>query len=194
MPLVIPDGFSQVEYRWSLTGDPEVMVHTCGIDNGVIVGDLIGAGLLNSDFLNAWPVGNQASVYTYLGVVLRVGNASGPPTIFEVPASRVGGNASVSPPAQNTCLLVRKQSSQGGRAGRGRMYMPPFMFDEASISPAGVINSAPVNQIQGFIDAWFHRNDAYVILHSEGSTLPPSPIGSFIVDPIVATQRRRLRR
>ncbi len=106
---------------------------------------------------------------------------------------------------QNTATLVHKRSGTGGARGRGRLYVPGV--PEGEVSPTGLMNQTWVNFLQGSFTAWLNElanivpgaATGMVILHQAGGVVPPSFPGpslvtSLVIDPIVATQRRRLRK
>lgn len=194
MTLVIPEGFGQAAYRFSLSGDPEEMVSTIGVDLGFGVQtpqEL--ADKLADDFMAVFGAGNIVAGWTFNGVTIYGRTSPGPVVIFEAPRVRVGTATPTSPP-QNVAMLVRKSTNLGGRSGRGRMFLPPFMLSEDSVSPAGMIDAGVRNVLQGLIDNAF-LGDGYVILHDSltPGPPPPTPIVNLTLDPLVATQRRRLR-
>lgn len=104
----------------------------------------------------------------------------------------VGGQTD-SPVPPNTALLVEKRTAVGGRSGRGRFYLPGV--PEGSVPGSGILTVT----IQGF---WQARADAFLtaletfstgmyVLHNTSSD--PTSVTDLQVDPVVATQRRRLR-
>jgi hypothetical protein len=204
MALIIPPGFAQCAWKFELNGDPEPIVTTCGIDVSGVGGDFdLAAGHARAAFTVGFPAAQMSNQWRYRGVTLRVGQDGAPPIIFESDADIVGlGGATVLP--QNCALLVRKRTASAGRRNRGRFYMPLLGVLEAAVSQIGVINAADVTNAQARVDLWFDAMNAGgaeatppVILHSDGGvTAPgdPTPITSWHVEPIIATQRRRLRR
>lgn len=204
MPLIIPPGFAQAAFKFDLNGDPEPIVTTCGVSVSAWGGDFQAAANACRDrWAAAWPAASMSNQFRFRGVTLRVGQDGAPPLIFEADADIVGlGAATVLP--QNCALLVRKRTASAGRRNRGRFYVPIFGILESAVSQIGVISGGDVSGQQTGWDA-FHTaltsGGAHpltpVILHSDGGvTAPGAPtvITSFHVEPIIATQRRRLRR
>jgi hypothetical protein len=113
-----------------------------------------------------------------------------------VSASSAGGGGSAGRTA-NTAYLIHKQTAFGGHAGKGRLYLPGVV--SSVVSDAGTLNgtfpdvmSAAWNNFRDDLD---EANIVPVVLHGDGSPLTiPSPITSFLCDPRVGTQRRRMRR
>jgi hypothetical protein len=198
MSVIIPAGYANAAFRFSLTGDPEVMVSTMGYDLNAVTGQSLADSLATGfTAAAAFPAANILTGYTFLGVRVAVGQDGGPPVIFESPVSVVGTN--LGPPfPSNVSLLVRKITALGGRRGRGRMYFPPAFLGEDSISSIGIIAEAQRGPLS---DRFFAATAApagatRVLLHGPevGAPTAPTPITNVILDRLVATQRRRLRR
>lgn len=193
MTLVIPPGYAQAAFRFSLTGDPEVMVTTVGVNMDSFSGTAVeSAEALAAHWLDAFGAAGYPSTWQFRGVVLRVGQDGGPPVIAEAPRN-VAGTASLNCLPNNCAILVRKQSDLGGRAGRGRFYLPPCYLSEANVNNNGVIDSAGLPNLQTAMDDVFTGFN-WVILHDDvGPPIVPTPITGFSVQSQIATQRRRMR-
>lgn len=130
------------------------------------------------------------------GVQVRVGTAdpSGP-LVYEwaVPEAGSGSNATLTPQCS---LLVTKRTNLGGRAGRGRMYVGAPLEDY--VNNVGVVDGTYLGNVQTALDTLISGTetiiggDAY-LLHS-GPTPAPTLITSLTVQPLLATQRRRMAR
>lgn len=203
--LIIPPGFGQVSWRFTLTGDPEPIIFTMGVDLGDAAGDFQTAcNRATNCFTTAWAVSDISNQYSFMGTTLRVGQDGAPPLIFETNPGAYTGTFTGAILPQNCAFLVRKLTASAGRRNRGRFYLPPFGVGEGSVDAKGVIDSSGVTNIQNRVNAFRTALISTatielppVILHSTGSlpTVPaPTPITAFTVDPIIATQRRRLRR
>lgn len=191
MALVIPPGFAQIVYRWTLAGDPEEMISTVGADTSAEG----GATAINwrEAWLSAFPAISYSSNWFFLGVRAYIGQDGGPPVIQDAPANLQGtGEQNTTP--QNCSLLVRKSTALGGRAGRGRMFLPPFNLDEGNVDAKGMLDLDYLNDMQTLFNAVF-LPVAPVILHDSATpgAPAPTPITGWTVDPRIATQRRRLR-
>jgi hypothetical protein len=194
MTLVIPPGYAQAAWRFECAGDPEPMITTCGIAVSGFAGDFTAAANEMADnFTDAWPAASINEAWTFIGVVLRVGQDGAPPIIAEAARSVVGTSDTSTLPS-NCSYLVKKSSARGGRPGRGRMFVPPFGLPEGEVDPNGAISGAHLAVAQGLIDDWFDPISAF-ILHD--STAPggtdPSEVTNMVVDRRIATQRRRMR-
>lgn len=95
----------------------------------------------------------------------------------------------------NTSLLVRKVGEGIGRKNRGRMFLPAVV-GEAESDGSGLVSPTLLTNINTGLGALFtDYNGASadpVILHADGSV--PTRITYLAAQPLLATQRRRLRR
>src|SRR4029450_10468303 len=94
----------------------------------------------------------------------------------------------------NCAVLFRKTTAPPGGPGRGRMSLP-WAATEASVDEAGNIDPAAVTVMTAAAESW--RVDAaasdnqLVVLHAGAGT--PAAITAFTAQPLLATQRRRMR-
>jgi len=193
--MIIPEGFAQIN-----------AIHT---GNGVPTGAqwTLGVGLEDSLFtpetlakaFEIWIL--DSSLYTQLGsdvvlssVLVKFGpNATGPS--FLEPANEPGNGGTGSSP--NVAYLTHKGTSLGGRAGRGRAFLPAV--PESNVNSNGLLVSgvatAVSNSLQSILDSMTADSVVPVVLHSEGSPITePTAITAWTCDARAATQRRRLRR
>lgn len=195
MALVIPEGFGQAVYRFALTGDSEEMLTTIGVAMVGAFGTGQGAAdTLRNDFVFGFPAASICIGYTFLGVRFLEGHGAGPSVVFESTAAPlVGANAGPALPP-NCAFLIQKRTGVGGRANRGRMYLPAFALGEDSVPVTGVMLEAQRVVIQAKVDAAFGTGDR-VILHDSATpgALEPTLITSLNLTHRLATQRRRLR-
>lgn len=195
MTLMIPPGFGNARFSWSLAGDDRPMGFSIGLATSGAAGAFQTlADDLADDMIADIPPGVRSASYAFKGVVLYVGQDGAPPLIFEAPRNSVGTSDTETLP-QNCSVLVHKRTATGGRRGRGRMFVPPFRPLENAVGATGVITAAALATIQGWFTTLYGQH-TWFLLHDNGTLLPPAPtaITSFQVDPIIATQRRRLRR
>jgi hypothetical protein len=201
MALILPLGYAQVIHSLRLTGDPEPMIVTYGIELSDQGNEpaVIAANLGGSFGTNLMPaLSNQLNHFlttVRMGTVANVAGATG-----VAPANNFGSEVGNLVP-QNSAFLVKKVTNGAGKRNQGRMYFPGV--PEAAVSNIGVLPDSGVRtnlrnaivawllSIQGGVDA-----DNMVVLHSEGlsATPPPTVVTSLILDDVIATQRRRLRR
>jgi hypothetical protein len=191
----IPTGFLQANFLFGGPGYPLGAECTMGFDHTAFIGDPQDA----ADFLwTTWiaTIGTYQVQDCYLtGVLVKYGpNLTGPSAIHSgTDAGTIADDPS--PPAVS--WLVRKITLMGGRAGRGRMYIPGL--GEGATLDGGVIATANVNAMQTQLTAFMTAVNAGdltpVLLHGAGSPITtPTPLTSLVADGRAATQRRRQRR
>lgn len=198
----IPTGFGEVFFRYLVANDSEEMVTSLGFESlgGTTLADFnnaldalvidwetnINAGSLFAGGHNQW---------TYRGWRAEVKTSTG---TFQLENTKsVVGTIAAETHMVNAALLVQKKSALGGRAHRGRFFVPPFGITNSSTNEAGVILAADLAVIQ---TKWTNlmsamaADTAYspMILHQAASPVP-TEITSLSVSPKMATQRRRLR-
>lgn len=191
MPLVIPVNFGQITWIFAGSGVPHGAAVTLGFggfgaDPAQTLADAAKAAFATT--IMPQLIQNVGLVRT----LVKLGpNATGPQA--ESLGSTDGGDLSAQAPPM-VAYLVKKTTALGGRKNRGRMYLPGV--DETEVSQTGLIASTKLTPLQTaltnlFIALTAANMDPH-ILHSDATG--PTPIGSFILSSIVATQRRRLRR
>jgi hypothetical protein len=202
MPLVIPDNYGHVIHQLRLVGDPQPMIVNYGvaIEDTATFDPQTALEALHEKFHDAFKalVSNQYTLYQSeirwksaavadLQVVVRV-----QPRIM---------TGTEPPLPQNTSALIQKRTQVAGRRGRGRMYIPGL--SEGNVGGTGVVNQGQIDVTQPLLDTWLTAIDtlipgiaAMVLLHSTGLTPTPAPTGvtQLLIDTVVATQRRRLRK
>lgn len=193
--MAIPDGYGQVTHLFGGAALPLGAAVTYGFTRGMNPSPPAEFAEIFHDAFADNIMSQVGTSVTLLSTLVKFGpDATGPSAEFADP--RTGGNAgTVLGP--NTAFLVRKQTAMGGRAGRGRMYIPGVR--ETSADDAGVLQPASVALMQAEVDAFLVQvgaaNVNLVVLHQAGSPLTtPTDITGLQVDGRVATQRRRLRR
>lgn len=205
MAVIIPPQYANVSMWFSREGDAEEMAITFGV-NGTNATDLeaIPEGVAVA-WLDAYPATDLNAGMTFRRVTARIGQDGGEPLSVEHQVNSAGTNTGLMLP-QNTAMLVRKNTSRGGRRGRGRLYLP-WTF-ESDVDNVGRINDTSAAGIQSNLTAFLTNLSTgapslpsgpipMVLLHEAlGGTAPGSPdvVTSLALQQIVATQRRRLRR
>lgn len=190
--MTIPAGFGQISVEHSGGGIVGSAFWTLGFDNNASdtaadIADYINTTLIGGDYLDCL----SSSVF-FVGVHVKLGPDATGPSAFEANGNNgtVGGNAA--PP--NIAGLVHKNTSLGGRQGRGRLFVPGLA--EAFLAQDGLITS----EYSGLLQTLFTGLGGSMILNSlppmllHADALSPTAIDTLTVDPMVATQRRRLRR
>lgn len=206
MGVEIPAGGVQTALRWRSSGDPEEMISTLGfLDRGVYADAqavaVTVAAAASTTFTGA---ANLVSGWTFVGVTAYVYQDGGAAEVGESVVNIAGSGGSDSLPS-NCALLVRKRTASAGRRATGRMFVPSALVPEAIVGNNGEIGSAALAGFQTRIDSFYDAltDEATglepALWHSLGGSsgtevLPGDPITALVVDPKIATQRRRMRR
>lgn len=194
--MIIPVDYAQANFRFTGTGVPEGAEFTMGFNVELFSGTVADAATAAYDaWVTAGMAANFATTCALTSVLMKFGpNDTGPSAVDSgnVPGTNAGPQA---PP--NVAILVRKNTGFGGRAGRGRFFLPGF--PEGNIGAAGELGGTSFSDLQSDVNAlfnaWVTAGLVPTLLHNVGSPISaPIPITSFTVDSKVATQRRRLRR
>lgn len=102
----------------------------------------------------------------------------------------VGGE----PAPANCATLVHKTTLLGGRKGRGRMYLPGMATN--ALGDDSEIDGAHQTLVEAFVlglsSVMVLASLPAHLLHSDSTS--PTAIEALVVDPKLATQRRRMRR
>lgn len=194
--MIIPDGYAQVNLKFGGAAAPTGAEMTFGVDVTGFTGDPLDAA---TAVANAWNVEDmpeqQVDGIELQGVLVKFGpNATGPSAELGV---SIPGTVSQDGSPPMVSALISKTTAFGGRAGRGRMFMPGV--PEQSVNEAGALGDTYVGNLQGAATA-FAANMVLadlppVLLHAEGSPIStPTPVTNFVVQTQSATQRRRNRR
>lgn len=204
MAVIIPPGFAQavVPFQHALLARTAFVVF--GVDVSGLGGDYeAGADAVTRSITIPWQ--DELDSEVVVGpTTLRVGQDGGDPLSVSGSFSDNGSEAaSMLPP--NVALLVKKNTSLGGRRGRGRLYMP-WVLQEAGANDIGTIDGASLAARQANATAMLASltsepvtgiETPMVLLHDSsgaGVEPPPTVVTSLLVDSRVATQRRRMGR
>lgn len=189
MTVIIPDGFIQIVFNLRLDNDVDPMCITMAGSYG----DPINTGLADAIQTNTetnWE--NMLGIgYHMTSVVVRTEEKASESTLGEIDGT---GSAAMCPP--NTAYLVKKNTALRGRENQGRFYLPGVA--ESSVDSNGNLSSGTISGLGGELED-FRENvvsalgsgETIVILHS--TSADPTPVQNFVLQPVVATQRRRLR-
>lgn len=202
MALQMPLNYGEASLWFRLAGDPEEMAVTIGFHDTFaspgtpdeiaeeIYNAFVGTGkfVVNNALLNA---------YSVVRCDIRIARES-PGLIFVGSyVSAYAGTRSTAGPPSNCALFVRKNTGLLGRRNKGRMYWPAGLLKSDDVSPTGQIepgSALPTLQtrLTASFDAMVAAQLSPVILHTNGSPTP-TPVTGLSVQPVIATQRRRLR-
>ena len=192
---VIPEDFGQSMTKFELIGTQTFGVVVLGHDFGIGVPSTVDGANAVFDSWEAMDVmALLAPEWQLAEVEMTIMTGTGPITGTSTRTAQPGTSAS-SPNVPQSALLVAKSTNQGGRAGRGRFFLPGLpeaaFEDDGSVS-AGTMTLA--GTVIGDMIGDFNLNDVSLrLLHSVAGPAPAVVTG-LAVRSISATQRRRLRR
>lgn len=208
MAMEIGTGQCLAKLRWRLTGDPEEMICTLGLephnpDAFEVLDDV--ARRTYRAWAGAWEQDMLSSKWALVGCDIYGGpnNGDAQGTYNEL----LGGNSAAAPLPNNCCMLVKKKTASAGRKNAGRMYLPSgYLFDE-QVSETGMIAPAELQSRQDNMQNFYEslQDDTQlgegwafadvgadpVLFHNDNSVA--TAITSFVVDALIATQRNRMR-
>jgi hypothetical protein len=193
MPI-IPDGFAQVNFVFTGGAVPTGAEVTFGL-NIEEYGNP-PASLAEDVGTAFFPVMGELNAGVNLTAVrAKYGpSITGPSGEFAFSEGGGDGGAASTP---GLAWLVHKTTSLGGRAGRGRMYLPGL--SEADVGGDGSISETPRALLEADLATFMGDLTSLllipVVLHGDESPISlPTAITSLNVDSLAATQRRRMRR
>lgn len=191
--MIIPNGFVGVIVPLHNAALSRTAAITYGVEdiagtvNPQTIADDIQA-VMDGDFVN-----RLDNAVTMGPVQVYVGGVGG--TTPGTAAGSFPGQLSINSPPPNVAVLVHKNSTLGGRKGRGRLFIPWYV-DKGSIDEAGGIDGTQRTNINNSLDNMLTALDAadypMRLLHNDATV--PSAVTSLTVDSRVATQRNRLGR
>jgi len=185
MTVIIPPGHSLIAHQHAVSGSSRPMICTYGLDSVPTGSDL-------SDLHQAW--GNSLVSVLSSTVSLETTTVYIDGGAREAYTEVIAGTDSATMAPPNVAYLLNKHTNRVGRQGRGRLYLSGVA--EANVGNAGVLTSAIIDdfdaQIAEFLGFLPDIATSMVLLHSDSSD--PDPVTSITVNPLVATQRRRLRK
>ena len=192
---VIPAGAAQANFLFTGAAAPTGAECTLGID---LPGSPPGVETVAEILYTAWAdlfLPLQSDQIVLAGVLVKYGPSdTGPSALFTGSSQGTITDDGISP---NVAYLVQKNTALGGRAGRGRMYVPGGIDEEVGVSgglDAGVVSDWNT-ALETFIDNLTFVSLPPVLLHGVGSPIStPTVITSMVMQGTAATQRRRLRR
>jgi hypothetical protein len=199
MGVIVPEGYAQTSLFFSQAGGTKQYVTTMGIGplidpDPFELADSIFLLLSSTDrILNP---SEYLDEYSFDGVRVSVETGTGPLVGDYVVGPTNTGTLTGSPLPVNVSMISRKRTLAGGRRGRGRSFFPPMFIGETLVDGNGTIDPDRLEALNialaGTLDAWNATTFAPCLLHSDGGT--PDAIQTWVMEPVVATQRRRLRR
>lgn len=197
----LPVGTSDCFYQLNLSGDLDPMYLTFGMQFTNPPNAATATGLFNNFLASVLPTFHSS--YQLVRVHILYQSDSAHQLAYDSTPSPAQGLSTDTPAPQNVAYLVKKQTGFAGRRYRGRTYVPGV--SEANIGVSGILLPGFVTGVQNAWNAvltYWNSVGNPVLIHStqftepEPPVTPPAPtrITGLLVDPLVATQRRRLRR
>lgn len=188
--MIIPVGYGHVQHIFRQDGTDRKAAITFGVQlQGVDFGENRVEDL--HQLFGTEMMGEFTANTTLERTLLKYGPQATGPT-FEY-AQDIAGPASVGVAPPNVTFLVRKRTALGGRANRGRLFLPGVA--EAAVQNGGEIAAGTIAALQTACNDWLAGLTTLqmpmVLLHNASSD--PTDVSQLVVDSTAATQRRRLR-
>lgn len=188
--MIIPTGYAHVQHFFSGGAAPNGAAVTYGVQLTGSVGGSTRAAELHDAFADAW-MSQVTSQITLSETRIKYGpNSVGPTYSF---TTAVNGTNGGPPTPPNTAFIIEKKAALGGRKNRGRFYLPGVDGDEYLAN--GQISSSRltglISACTTFFNALVTLESPMVILHA--TTSDPTTVTELVPDPVLGTQRRRLR-
>lgn len=191
----IPEDYGQSATKFVLIGTTTYGVVVLGHSFGIGVPSPVdGANAIHDSWQAMDVMAVLSSAWRLEEVVLTIKTATGPITGTDTRAPLTGANTGNAGTA-NTAYLVRKTTNQGGREGRGRLYLPGV--EESDLDAQGNFSGgilATAATVFGDMINDFSINDVPLRLLHTNPALTPAVITGMAFQTQAATQRRRLRR
>lgn len=186
----VPAGFYETTMHFGLAGQSGDIAVSLGWD-GHDAGDPpdFGDVVTNLTIL----MGNISVDCSLESVTFDLGSSAADNPTHDETAGFFGLSSGTSLPP-NVAILIQKRGSLGGRRHRGRAYFPGL--PQSAINAGGTIDGAVVTGLQtnwdGMASAQAADGDTPALFH-QSSPFTPTSVGTFTVQPVIATQRTRLR-
>lgn len=207
MPLQIPSEMYLAKLRWRLVGDREEMISTIGLRNNEPGERDITqvAHAVYDAWAGAFAPNFLGSDWSFVGVDVQQGSGDSDHISGSWDEVTNGTHPSGTLP-QNCAMLVKKKTALGERWNSGRMFVPPGYLPDGTVSNTGLIDNTQYPALQSFLTEFYDSlRDSTIIVGQENTSFqpvlfhnnpahPPTDITSLTLDPVVATQRQRLRR
>lgn len=191
--MFIPEGYGQINLIMSGDSAPTGAQCTFGFQ-------IAGVGLSPEQAADAWGdawqnniMPNLSSSLSFDAVLAKFGpNETGP--FFLQSRTATGGGAAAGE-APMVAILAQKQTGFGGRAGRGRIFIPgiPAASVDTDGAVAGAVITALNDDLADLLLAVSVADVPAALLHNDPG-LEPYEITALTVASQAATQRRRNRR
>lgn len=200
MSLIIPPGYGQANFILDSAEGTAPFVTTIGVNLGDAGGDNVAAA--NQAFERF--AGTIMTVMDHdlqlQRVQLYIG-ADGPSGSVDSTNSPVSGSRSTEGLPWSLSAIARKTTTDLGRYGRGRMFIPGVIAP-SEIGQSGSISTPRRAAIQAELDQFFDGLTTGegggpllppVLFHNPGVTTSPTAITGLTLAPLVGWVRKRIR-
>ena len=189
----IPEGYYHTVWHFEHPGGSGRGVFTCGFEKASLITEADWLAYSESAATNLMTEFDPTQRMIQADAYYRTSAG-----LFKIEAGMsVPGASAHALTVPNTSVLVRKLSATVGRHAQGRMFLPAPA--ESQVDDAGRLSSSGLAAYQGAVDDWLASLGSHVaigapvVLHSDASLGAPSLVTALQVQPLAATQRRRMR-
>lgn len=199
MALVIPSGYALAAWQFTSANGTAPFVTTCGVSvPSSVPADLVDvANSLFTEYANELLPATHTQM-TLERVSLQVDTAGGLAS-YDSDLSSEGGGDSSAPMPYAAAIIMRKITAVGGRAGRGRMFLPGTASENV-VDQNGIVDSVQRAALNTAMENLWDQHAVTiptsnpVLLHDEASPVTaPSTITSFQCSTLVGWIRDRIR-
>lgn len=200
MSIVIPVGYGQASFIHTSNEGTAPFVCTLGLNLGDAGGDFVNAANQAAAIWNLNIMPLMDSNITFERVSLLIG-ADGPSGSVDSTAPGGPGGRSIEGLPWSLSAIARKQTTDLGRAGRGRMFIPGVVAP-SEVNQAGGISNTRRTAIQTGLTSFYDDLVAGdeigpslppVLFHNAGVMPSPTAITGFSLAPLVGWIRKRIR-
>ncbi len=205
MTLVVPQHFGSVVHSMRWTGDAEPLAVTIGVasaDAATLADVETIADRFAQAFVdNMLPAMSAIVELIQTEVTFQLAALPADPVVAVSTITDSGAGAGNVLP-QNSAFLIHKRTTHGGRGGRGRWYLPGVTEGESD--DTGNVTGAHMTALNVALAAYLVDTtsvvpieSAAVLLHNDPGAFAaedPFVLTAMVCDPVIATQRRRLRK
>lgn len=199
MPLIIPPGFVSASFVLTGSDGTEPYVTTLGLDTSAYGGDFVSAANQAKAIYHAAFTSETNDALTLDRVSLAIGSDGPSGSVDSTTEPNPMTNTGTFAPTAMS-VIARKQTATYGRRGRGRMFLPGTVLENAveadgSLTPSAIVG---YNAALNYFYETLTEGDAGgaplppVLFHSQAPA-DPTPILSFSVAPLVGWIRGRIR-
>lgn len=194
--MIIPVDHGNLVTTWTVTGNAEPKSFNMGYYDGSANGATNHANrwfdILDANLQTA--IANEVTIQS----VTAYFNEGGALTIGVSDRPAFNGTFAAGAASPNVATLTRKNTGLAGRKFRGRAFLPPV--PDNYIDSGGNVSAPAQTQVNNGLAACLAAADdtglfgwamPLRLLHSDAT--PPTDIISWVCDPKVGTQRRRMR-